>query len=398
MNSLDWFLKFGGGPANTGIPYMPVGNSYLLKISKDVGTKDLYPWISDLIFRSTATSGVRLEELLLGKTQALRQIETSVSEGQDERINCICLFVDEASDSISEKLMPRPEFEKMSKGEDANAWFIQYLANQSLKSGSQVKIPNLITIDTEVPRFGNRSSLTGKPTPDTKGLEIHHQKLAVLNSKVPGSGNIMELLKELRNISALNLFNTVPSMSGEPLGAVNVIYLHTLTNLARNLGFEEAMRFVRTMIQTYVLQDPEDRSTGKMDSRTLDQRPGILVACLDEDIVSNAEMRIAETFFDGVITFNRAESSDRSRLEISYEITRFPLIGSGLLAEDDYNKNTKEANTKRFLISPDYSKQYRYTPRAVSGALKIVGHEKPNKQNAAQEAKVQISKLAGEQK
>lgn len=373
------YIRFGEGPDETGIPYLPCYYSYLIKLSSEVGIAEVYPWIAELMFHSTTTT--------LGD---LKKIKTNIGGGKIEcglslgRINTVYFSIDDAMDNIGDSTIDI-ESEFFQKTEDALA---DYMANRISRNEDTKPFPLVCAVDT-FGAFGRDSEPVWVVTTETKNQKEEPKKGGALfnTSNLVGSGNPMRLLQRFSALgsmtedgkvnrylayekkrgqeSALNPEKTTKDLTGA-FGAANCIVINSISNLARALGFRDAMQVVRTMIER-ALWELGDFEKGK----ALMGRPGILFGVLNEGVFREEEIRYAETFFDGIIRFDAEPlkiAKEKEISEIYYEIERFPLVERGLSEKRIMYrpwKNGESGGEVRWPgFSPNYGCRYHYVPRA----------------------------------
>ncbi|MCI5046984.1 MAG: hypothetical protein MRY59_05745 [Aquisalinus sp.] len=367
------YLCFGGqDPAQSGIPFLPGDFSYLIKIGRNVGPVEIYPWLAELMFHSSC---IDLPSLL-----AEEESDNVLSRQKHEPINVISLSVDIGMQDVAEFMVPmdridwdqdpgkrdyvsnylRSAIRSGAYSRDVKLGDIQQLSSSDRPQLNDMSLaPRFYALDT-MGQFGDRASEKLAPSPSDQAMYARTQLI--------GSGNPMRLIQRITEIGYAESIHDAASRVGSDwplleMGKMNCLVLNSFTNLARSISFREAVEIVQAITERAVLK------TGTPPSHT-DQAdiifdlPTSFFTVLNEGVLADDQIRFVESLFDAIITFD-AETDDTGQgsvdPEIFYEIERMPLIEDALYAR---NKSGVDASKYLPIFSPVYFRRHWMRPLA----------------------------------
>lgn len=276
-------LWFGTRPPDeAGIPLLPPYYSYLLRLAPGVGVVDIYPWLAELLFYSAATSDPKPNP------------RSAIAA-----LNVVGFFIDEHQFTLAATMGGEPYFGTEDPTKNPFREYKEKLCIPAFESkGHHDKFPRHFLVDT----FG---SFGDSDTDDT------HNCLAYHSQRVPGSGNPMLLMRAFRKIATMQSVVDSPGKQAD-LKGLNLFLINSITYLCRTMGFRDAMLFVREILRNGVWKPP-DGAPNETPAENVDKRPphrlidndGMLFAILHDGVFSPTETKYAETFFDGVLVFER---------------------------------------------------------------------------------------------
>ncbi|HIJ84328.1 MAG: hypothetical protein HW380_2091 [Magnetococcales bacterium] len=325
----DWHLWWGGawklsdnGVANSGdekarsrLPLFPSYYSYLLKLAPGVGLVDIYPWLAELMIFSVAVDG------------------DADSPSQDKSLtplNMVSIFVDDNSDNVA---LSRLDSDSRKKGDP-----IEELLKLVKKKEC---LPKLFMVDTlgqfkDTPLDQSKMQWTGD----------------YVTSHLVGGGNPMQMMRLFTSIGS-QLLN--PPLPDKKLGKLNCFVINSISNLYRSMGVRDAMLLVRAMMEQGVWKSGGEVADSKK-KKIIDNK-GMVFAILHDGVFPEADTRYIETFFDGVILFEKKK--DSSQREITFRFERFPPSVPG-----------RDNHVNGYPFQPDFSNCWTFKSEK-DGRLKI---------------------------
>ncbi|MBF0347109.1 MAG: hypothetical protein HQL81_05525 [Magnetococcales bacterium] len=284
-------LKDGAGTAFT-MPLFPPYYSYLLKLAPGVGLVDLYPWLAELIFFSIAVDGDNA-----GNVQESRA-----------PLNMVSIFVDDNSDNVAFSRLNA----QRRNSEDPIQELIQPEDDKNCPPLFPSCSPKLFMVDT----FGQFKDTTLDAYELSQGGENY------TTSRLVGAGNPMQMMRRFSVIGELSLEKKKRKVFHKmDLGKLNCFVINSISNLYRSMGVRDAMLLVRAMMEQGVWKSSGEKEKADDKKMKLIDNKGMLFAILHDRVFPEADTSYIETFFDGVISFEKMKDSVQ---KTCFRFERFP--------------------------------------------------------------------------
>ncbi|MBF0401723.1 MAG: hypothetical protein HQL90_13270 [Magnetococcales bacterium] len=300
----DWHLRWGGiwkEQSQVEIPLFPSYYSYLLKLAPGVGLVDIYPWLAELMFFSVAVD-VDVDA-------------KSDSEAQSKHLaplNVVSIFVDDNSDNVA---FSRLNVDRRKTADPIKELLTLQDSDHGLRETSHA--PKLFMVDT----FGQF-----KDTKADSSEMSQEDDAPYVASSLVGAGNPMQMMRRFTIIGELPLKRengTRQVFLGTDLGDLNCFVINSISNLYRSMGVRDAMLLVRAIMEKGVWKAAKERQEQPdSDKITLIDNKGMLFAILHDEVFPKEDTMYIETFFDGVIRFEKHLISQSRKVCFRFE--RFP--------------------------------------------------------------------------
>lgn len=358
----DYLSKDGVGRDGyncDGIPLLPFGYAYLIKVSKELSLLEVYPWLRRLLFGATV-----LEFPEKGKSTEIEGVQ-GYGGAIIRRLAIGNMLIEEDTDALAgvgfqtEKVSQLKEKETQSKAstdpflervKSTNEWLLKDRETGTTFTTDDYMSPLHIVSDT----FG----VFGEQ--EQGELVNHYQKKSksgnykvhYFNRALVGAGNPMKLLQNFVDMYSMPLVELKEEDDRLKTPAGVCYVMNSITNLSRVTGLQDSMMLIRSMLERTTWLSDEMRRNIFKDKKVLGALPTAFFGILHEGVFSPQDISYAETFFDGVIEFGAQEGEYGDG--IYYEFVRFPP-GHRVPVDDDKHRR----------IYPDLDTRYFYDPHVL---------------------------------